>query len=220
VSKSIRIIENFHSYQGEGPDAGKKMLFLRFKRCNRNCCWCDTQVRLRISNEFEYSIRDIQDSINEYNTNMCITGGEPTFGHNLNYTIDLINTIKCNLVNVETNGCDLVGLIEKVNKNKNVKYILSPKLFTDEDMIFYKDLLVKIKDNESVYIKLVYEERDMIIQFLDYLKETGFDTFRIFLMPEGVDRKTLLAHSPIVFDAAEKYKTNFSSREHIIYGFI
>ena len=220
MNKSIRIIENFHTFQGEGPDAGKKMLFIRYKRCNRNCCWCDTQVRLRISNEFETPIRDIQNSITENNTNLGITGGEPTFYHNLTSTIDLINEINCNLVNVETNGYNLIGLIEKVDKNKNVKYILSPKLFTDEDMIFYKDLANKIKDNESVYIKLVYEERTMIIEFLDYLQEIEFDSLRIFLMPEGVDRETLLAHAPKVFDAAEKYKTNFSSREHIIYGFI
>ena len=39
-------------------------------------------------------------------------------------------------------------------------------------------------------------------------------------MPEGKTREELINNSPKVFDVAEKYKTNFSSRDHIIYGFI
>ena len=218
--RNIRIIENFMSYQGEGPDSGKKFLFLRFKRCNRNCIWCDTQVKLRIQNEFEFPINNIQDLVDEYNTNICITGGEPTFSLNLPQTIDIVNHVKCNLINVETNGFDIVKLIEAVNKNKNIKYILSPKLFTEEDYKFYEELINKVKDNEKVYIKQVYEDSMLVNRFLDYLQSINFDTHRIFLMPEGKSRKELLEHSPIVFDVCEKYKCNFSSREHVIYEFV
>lgn len=226
--RNIRIIENFQSFQGEGPDVGKKMLFIRFKRCNRSgikgekggCPWCDTQVKMRISSEFDYPIKDIQDLVDEFNTNVTITGGEPTFSLNLSQTADIINNIKCNLFNVETNGFDLLKLINEVNKNKNVKYILSPKLFIEEDYIFYADLVNNIKDNEKVFIKLVYEDRELIIKFLEYLKTINFNTHRLYLMPEGKTKEEILEHSPIVFDACEKYLANFSSREHIIYNFV
>lgn len=218
--KSVRLIENFMSFQGEGPDIGKKMLFLRFKRCNRNCNFCDTQVKMRVQNEFETTFRNIQELVDEYDTNICITGGEPTYNLNLNQTIDLVNNIKCNLFNIETNGCQLVSLIEKVNKNKNIKYILSPKLFNQDDFIFYKFLTEEIKDNSKVYLKIVIEDRKEIYEYLDYLKEINFNTHRIFLMPEGKTRDELLSHSPLVFDLAEKYKCNFSSREHVIYEFV
>jgi len=216
----VKLVEAFNSFQGEGPDVGKKMMFLRMKLCQRDCIWCDTKLKLRISQEFEISISDIQKSIDEWETNLCITGGEPSFSINLDQTINLINNLKCNLFNIETNGFNLIGLIEKVDKNKNVNYSLSPKLFTEKDYIFYTDLVQKIKNNNNVYIKLVYEDRDLINNFLDYLTETNFDSNRIFLMPEGKTKEEILEHAPLVFDMAEKYKTNFSSREHIIYGFV
>ncbi len=49
----VRAIEVFITYQGEGPDSGQRMLLVRYKRCNRNCPWCDTEVKMRISHEFE-----------------------------------------------------------------------------------------------------------------------------------------------------------------------
>ena len=52
------------------------------------------------------------------------------------------------------------------------------------------------------------------------LKLINFDNHRIFLMPEGTTKEEILAHAPIVFDAAEKYKVNFTSRDHIIYNFL
>jgi len=230
-NKLIRVIETFLSYQGEGKNSGERVLILRFKRCSRaesvkhgglgkQCPWCDTALRMRINAETEISIEDIQEIVNNEKCSLLITGGEPTFASNLFSTIDVINSTKVNLVNVETNGHDIIGLIEKINKNKNVIYSLSPKLFDEEDEIFYKDLVQKTKDIESVHIKLVYEDRPEIIRFLDYLQEIEYPNSNIWLMAEGADKETLLSHAPKVFDAAEKYKTNFSSRDHIIYGFV
>jgi organic radical activating enzyme len=218
--KNINLVENFLSWQGEGRDSGKKMLIVRFKHCNRHCKWCDTQVKMRVSMEAEYSFVDIQNQINESNFGLLITGGEPTFGINLNKTIDLINYIKCNILNVETNGYNLVELLEKVNKNKNVTYSLSPKLFSYEDLAFYIKLIDSIKDVEKVDIKLVYEENEYVTKFLDYLITIKFDNNRLWFMPEGKTKEELFNNSPIVFDACEKYKANFSSRNHIIFGFV
>ena len=99
--------------------------------------------------------------------------------------------------------------------------MLSPKIFNSADLKEYTTLIDNpiIKDNPNVYIKLVYEQRDLLTKFLDYLVSINFDNHRIFLMPEGTTKQVLLDHAPMVFDAAEKYKVNFSSREHIIYDF-
>lgn len=223
--KSIRVIESFVSWQGEAFDAGKRMLIIRFKRCNRNNCMfgedgCDTQVRMRSLIEYELPLLTIQEIVDSEKCNILCTGGEPTFNINLSHTIDLINNVKCDLFNVETNGYNIIGLIEKVNKNKNVRYMLSPKLFSDDDEVFYKDLVLKVKDKKSVHIKIVYEDKPIINKFLDYLQEIEFNNSRIWLMPEGATKEKIIEHAPKVFDAAEKYKTNFSSREHIIYNFV
>ena len=219
------VIEAFQSFQGEGPDVGTRQFILRFKVCNRvrdkkGCAFCDTVLKMRISNEMEISFGEIQKVVNENKTGLLISGGEPTSEENIQSTIELINKVKCSLYNIETNGYNLPLLIEKVKKNKNVHYILSPKIFTEEDFRFYLGLIPKIQNNKNVYIKLVYEERELIIKFLDYLQEIEFSNDRIFLMPEGKDASSILSHAPMVFDVAEKYKVNFSSREHIIYGFV
>jgi molybdenum cofactor biosynthesis enzyme MoaA len=176
---------------------------------------------MRISVETELSLEKIQEIVNEEKCGIMITGGEPTFDENLNNVINLINKIDCNLFNVETNGYNLLSLIERVNPNKNVHYSLSPKLFTKEDFEFYADLIKKIKHNVTVFLKIVYEEdKPIIITFLNFLQSINFDNQRIFFMPEGKTKDEILNHASIVFDAAERYKVNFSSREHIIYSFI
>ena len=38
----MRIIEVFHSVQGEGPSSGLRTSFIRTARCNLRCTWCDT----------------------------------------------------------------------------------------------------------------------------------------------------------------------------------
>jgi len=218
---NIKVIESFVSWQGEGVDIGKRMLILRFKTCNRNCNWCDTKLKMRISIETEISLEKIQEIINEEKCGIMITGGEPTFNENLTNSINLINKTDCNLFNVETNGYNLITLIERVNPNKNIHYSLSPKLFTKEDFEFYADLIKKIKDYDRVFLKIVYEEdKPIVTTFLNFLQSINFDNQRIFLMPEGKTKDEILNHAPIVFDAAERYKVNFSSREHIIYSFI
>jgi len=216
----MKTIESFVTWQGEGVDTGQRMLILRFKKCNRKCLWCDTAVKMRTSMETEITLESIQEIVNNEKCGIMVTGGEPTYQDNLKETVGIINKIDCSIFNVETNGFDLESLIKQVNPGKNVNYSLSPKLFKSDDLSFYIDLINKIENQKNVYIKLVYEERDLVIKFLEYLKRIEFDNNRIFLMPEGAIKEEILKHAPIVFDAAEKYKVNFSSREHIIYGFV
>ena len=65
MEEQVRLIENFVSWQGEGPDSGTTMIILRFKTCDRKCSWCDTSVKMRISSEAPYNLSDIQKTIYE-----------------------------------------------------------------------------------------------------------------------------------------------------------
>jgi organic radical activating enzyme len=229
--KSVRLIECMRTWQAEGEDAGKKFLLVRFKHCNRAhgylekngltaCIFCDSIVKMNVQAESEYHIKDLQVMLDENNLGLMVTGGDPGFGLNLQSTLYLINLTKTYIYNVETNGCNLLKLLEEINKNKNVKISLSPKIFNEDDYFFYTDLISKIINDDKVNIKLVYEGTEFNNRFLDFLTEIKFNNNRIWLMPEGKTRDELINNSPKVFDAAEKYKTNFSSRDHIIYGFV
>ena len=220
--KSVRLIENFCSFQGEGPDSGKVMLILRFKKCNRNCAWCDTKVKMRISNEANYPLSEIQEIVNERNAGLLITGGEPTFRENFNQTVALLNEIDYSSANVETNGLQLEKLIKQADYNGNIKFMYSPKIFTASDLREAMELTENVQNYTNVYFKIVFEDNELIHSYLKFISnnKTIMSTQRVYLMPEGATRVDMLRNAPAVFDACEKYKLCFSSRTHIMYGFI
>lgn len=71
-----RISEIFLSYQGEGPFAGSRQLFIRFYGCNLNCHYCDTRPGSYRSFTKQTLLSKTLDYGNDYNE-LVITGGEP-----------------------------------------------------------------------------------------------------------------------------------------------
>lgn len=216
----INLIECINTWQGEGVDCGSRMLLCRFKFCNKKCPWCDTIVKMRALQEAGFTIKKLQEIINEEKTGLMITGGEPTFSGQLVQTIMMLNHLEYPVANVETNGLGLLDLIKDVDPSKNVRYSYSPKVFNQSDLEEALELSLKLKDNEDVFIKLVLHEKDTIgYKFLEKVVEF-FPTHRIFLMPLGKDKKEMFENSPFMFDMAEKFKTNISTRMHLVYDFV
>lgn len=223
--KSVKLIECFSSYQGEGIDTGQKMLIMRFKTCNLKCPWCDTSVKMRISNEARYYLPDIQATIDKERCGIMITGGEPTVPKHYNEAVMLLNELEYPIANVESNGFNLINLINDVDETKNVHFTYSPKIFNVVDLELAKETTAKLLKNYSnVYIKIVYEYdgfHNEYYRFLyDICSESKYYDDKVWLMPEGVTREQLIRNSSSVIDACEQYKFNFSSRNHIIFGFI
>ncbi|MGA8542557.1 MAG: radical SAM protein [Thermoplasmata archaeon] len=72
----MRIIEVFHSVQGEGPLTGVRTSFVRTARCNLRCVWCDTKYSFGPGTE--RSIPSLLKEVAGHRTrNACLTGGEP-----------------------------------------------------------------------------------------------------------------------------------------------
>lgn len=223
MSKSVRLIENFVSWQGEGPDSGRSMIILRFKTCNLKCPWCDTSVKMRISAEAPYSLDDIQETIYENKAGILVTGGEPTVPKHFDEAVMLLNDLQYPVANVETNGFKLYELIGSVKPTQPVKFIYSPKIFNEDDLVLAMSTIEKVIGHHAVYIKVVYEDNPLMKTFLDFLIKQQPDLrweHRIWMMPEGVTRPDLIKNAEKVFDMCEKYKLNFSSRSHILYGFV
>lgn len=220
--EKVNLIECINTWQGEGPDSGKRMLLVRFKKCNKKCSWCDTLVKMRAEQEFEFSLQRLQEIISSENVGLMITGGEPTFGKQLEQTIAMLNYLNYPYANVETNGCKLKELMDKINTPpNNVKFIYSPKIFSDEDYEIELETLKAIYDDPRLYVKLVYDNKHnyLIHDFLEEIIKLGINN-KVYLMPKGSTREELLKSAPEVFDAAEKYKVGFSSRTHLMYGFV
>ena len=220
--KSVRLIENFLSWQGEGPDSGQAMIILRFKSCNLKCPWCDTAVKMRISAEAPYMLSDIQQTVNEKRAGLLITGGEPTVDRHFKETLMLLNELDYPIANVESNGYNLKQLIAQTDPTKNVRFMYSPKIFSNTDMEKAMQMVDDLIYQDRVFMKVVYEDRALVTGFLDWVSnQIGVaEARKVWLMPEGVTRADLIRNAEGVFDACERYKFNFSSRSHIIFGFV
>jgi organic radical activating enzyme len=221
----VKLIEVFNTWQGEGPDKGRSVLLLRFKYCNKQCPWCDTLVKMRITPEAEYKLSDLQQIVDETYCGLLITGGEPTFNNHFDDTLTLLNRMNYPFANVESNGLALKRLMAETSKDvlEKVKFIYSPKIFNQADL---EEAMMKTDElvwSPQVYIKVVYDGNEFVEKYLNFIHKTSFssDVFqRVYLMPEGKTREELLENAATVFDLCERYRVNFSSRDHIIYGFI
>jgi organic radical activating enzyme len=223
----MKLIEVFNTYQGEGPDSGRQMTLIRFRKCDRvenkcACSWCDTLVKMRISAEADYDIDTISEMVRKTG-GLMITGGEPGYGNNISDTRTLLQMKGYDIANIETNGCNITNLcnfISDENLHEKVKIIYSPKFFNPEEtdiaiaktkmVVGFPFVYIKVVDDKSVYVK-------------DYLYEVTKMKVRkdqIWVMPEGDSLETSLENSKETFDLIEKYGVNFSSRNHIIFGFI
>ena len=221
--KDIKLIEALHTWQGEGPNSGTRMLLCRVKYCNKKCKWCDTLTKMRVTQEAEYKLSDLQDQINKYNLGLMVTGGEPTIKQHFYDVVNLLNILKYHIANVETNGHNLIGLIKAINPLKNINYIYSPKIFSEQDLKEEIEITKQIITNYNVFIKVVYENREIVNRYLEFLRYKLKDLNiirKLYLMPMGNNKDELIKNSFEVFDACEKYDCNFTSRDHIIYNFI
>ncbi|MCW3142209.1 MAG: 7-carboxy-7-deazaguanine synthase QueE, partial [Methanophagales archaeon] len=90
------ITEIFSSFQGEGPLAGRRQLFIRFAGCPLSCFYCDTSYARNFRQKFctvlfhgkkarikrnPLSTDEVMDYVRELLTpdvhSICYTGGEP-----------------------------------------------------------------------------------------------------------------------------------------------
>ncbi|MFP3872507.1 MAG: 7-carboxy-7-deazaguanine synthase QueE [Candidatus Natronoplasma sp.] len=108
----MKIVEIFHSLQGEGNNIGKPTVFIRTAGCNLRCGWCDT--RYAWDGGEKMSVQEILERVKRFDTQqVCITGGEPLLQDELNELIDgLLKMDK--KVDIQTNGSlDISDLVKK-----------------------------------------------------------------------------------------------------------
>ena len=102
--EQAKISEIFLSYQGEGPYAGSKQLFVRFFGCNLECSYCDTKMESYKSFTREALLGKMLDFEDDYNE-LALTGGEPLgYAAFLTDFLPLFRKHRKHKVYLETNG--------------------------------------------------------------------------------------------------------------------
>ena len=99
------VVEKFVSINGEGVRAGELAVFIRFRKCNLNCSYCDTKWANSDDVIAEYlTSEQLTDYVlSTHIKNVTLTGGEPLLQTDINQLIESLIKINCR-VEIETNG--------------------------------------------------------------------------------------------------------------------
>lgn len=108
------VVEKFVSINGEGNRAGELAVFIRFRKCNLNCSYCDTKWANDNNAEAEFMTAE---QLAEYVRgtgvkNITLTGGEPLLQADIYDLISLLME-QGNSVEIETNGSISIAELSK-----------------------------------------------------------------------------------------------------------
>ena len=118
----MKINEIFYSIQGEGANAGRPAIFIRFSGCNLLCPFCDT----RHQSYKEMSTEEVLREVRKYPCDFIVlTGGEPT----LQITSEFLSALEDYEIALETNGTRPVPKgVDWVTCSPKNSYISSAKI--------------------------------------------------------------------------------------------
>jgi len=232
-----------HTYPSRrGTRCRKKNALTRFKYCNRvqsgnPCFFCDTVDKLSTYQEKEYTNEELNELLQIAGRSLMITGGEPTFEPNFDSTIELLK-LPFLLCNIETNGYRLKDLVEELYKMGSekilkTKVIYSPKIFSSEDLDQCIQKIVEIYNFCTkqflyyinipkiffVYVKFVTYDHKITQSFCEEIKKLNLPTQTVWLMSEGTNREDLIRNSENTLKFCNQFGFNYSSRNHIVFGF-
>lgn len=154
----VKVKEIFTSIQGEGPYVGYKQLFIRLCGCNLNCSYCDTDFKIGMNDNKEYSTNELIDICKNNSDchSVSLTGGEP-----LLHT-DFIKEFNeyCNLpIYLETNGTLPEKLSEVIDC---ISYISAdiklPSASGVKPMWEVHEEFIKIGVEKQLFAKVVFDE--------------------------------------------------------------
>lgn len=226
--KNIKLVELAHTWQGEGPSTGRQMLIARYKYCNKNCQYCDTMIKMRTTIEGTYSINELNEALKK-TSGLMITGGEPTLQtlkiDNLVNTMNMLQNCECQVINIETNGCNITKLLMEIKsmrfseRNIDLKIMYSPKVFTTEDYTTELNKARNVIDNQYVYLKIVADKTALTENYIREVSKMTSNRGKIYLMPLGITTEEIMQNWGYCIDLADELNLNISTRMHIVNQF-
>lgn len=228
----LRVSEMFGpTLQGEGPSQGKAVMFLRLGLCNLDCAWCDTPYTWdwagkngkAYDKEQELSWKTI-DEITEWASNiritnkvnrMVVTGGEPLIQQRrLGRLAEVLD--QCGIsIEIETNGTITPNPALKSLAQFNVSPKLASSGVAPEWAINYGTLSDFASTTNAVFKFVIADERDLS-EMRTVIDRLAIDPSRVYVMPEGTMRDSILERLGWLFDKAAENGWNLSPRLHVL----
>jgi len=218
----MRVVEVFHSLQGEGMLVGTPSVFVRLAGCPFRCRWCDTAYAWDYSAGAEIDPAGIVEWIGRWTCRFVVlTGGEPLMGPDRALRtglVDLTHRLKAlgEHVTIETAGplfvpdlaCDLLSISPKLGNSTASSLHQSP----GPDLEIVSQLVAAY----PYQLKFVIESPQDIDEVHAILcRLPPVESNRVLLMPQARTREELLARSPMVAEMCSQTGFRFCDRLHI-----
>lgn len=181
AGKTLPLMEEFYTIQGEGYNSGKAAYFIRIGGCDVGCHWCD------VKESWDASIHPLTSSdvilqrvVDSKTPAVVVTGGEPLI-YNLDYITSILKQKQIETY-IETSGAyplsgywDWICLSPKktmspqegIYKAANELKII---VFNKHDFIFAEEQAKKVNSNCYLYLQPEWSKRDEIMPMIvDYI---------------------------------------------------
>jgi organic radical activating enzyme len=221
-SRGLLVAEMFGpTFQGEGPSAGQRAVFVRTSRCNLSCSWCDTPYTWdwsRFAPQAEARRIPVEEvaawALDLPVRLVVVTGGEPLLQEAGLVELTRLLAVARRVVEVETNGTipPSAGLVEAVTR-----FNVSPKL-TGAGLLASRRLdtaaLRAFAACEKAVFKFVVTAPDELDEIARLQDEFRLDP--VWVMPQGATSAGVLAGMRDLADQALARGWNLSPRLHVL----
>lgn len=215
----LPVVEVFHSFQGEGPNAGVNASFVRFGGCNLSCKWCDTPYTWDSS---RYNLRDeitmrpvasIVEEVLKHKTHLIVlTGGEPLLHQGRPEWDELLEELhdeEERQVEIETNGTIAP------EHTSFLHFVVSPKLSHAGQGAPDIATLRKFGDAYATF-KFVVRSLGDLAEVEAIMREVDAYPEDVWIMPLGTDKMEHLYRAKKMADAVLGRGWNLTLRQHIL----
>jgi organic radical activating enzyme len=181
-----KINEIFYSIQGEGRNAGRASVFIRFSACNLACSWCDTEydsgVMLSVESIVQLVSTVVEGVSPEGGSPLIVcTGGEPS----LQVDRTFCDAFKGYELSMETNG---INWTEALTRFERVT--ISPKTLEGWWREPEKLRLIYAPDVKVIYDDSTPEALRLTFEILNATKDLPFDNRYIQPLENQEDKTT------------------------------
>ena len=241
-NKNLPIVEVYTAVQSEGSRQGYPTIVVRTTGCTHRCYfgeggWCDSWYTSIHPEKGQYCFQDIIDMYDEnpHIKEMMLTGGSPTMHPKLVNELTHLAHERDIYITIETEGSHFlptdypINLLSISPKFSNSVLVLGVKTpqgnLTDERMIKKHNskrlnteaIKQSIEYHSDYHIKPVLDkDLSMVGEVEEFLKELNIPDHKVWAMPAGDDRESLMESYPEVMNFVRDRGWRFTGRSHIM----
>ncbi|RKS07041.1 7-cyano-7-deazaguanosine (preQ0) biosynthesis protein QueE [Nocardiopsis sp. Huas11] len=205
--------------QGEGPNCGRRAVFVRLADCNLACSWCDTPYSwkwneyVRREETYRCNAEEVLDRARSSGVGLVVvTGGEPLLQKALEPLVATLTDGGLD-VEVETNGTRLPSPDLLFRARFNV----SPKLANagvPQRRRIRAGVLRALARSGNAVFKFVVQRSEELDEVADLVERCRLAP--VWIMPQGTSAEEVLAHQSALADEVIKRGWNLSTRLHVL----